>query len=251
MTQVIGVIPARWASVRFPGKILADISGKPLIQWVWERASQARKPDILLVATDDERIAEAVRAFGGKPVMTRPDHPSGTDRIAEVVQDLEGDVIINIQGDEPVIDPELIDEVAGALVDDPEWDMATAAAPIRGAYEQESPSVVKVVWGEYERALYFSRRSIPYVRDPGEMESAGRPTHWRHIGLYGYRRHFLERLTRAPVCPLEQAEKLEQLRALYIGARMKVIKSDTKSVGVDSPNDIERVENVLRQAGLV
>lgn len=251
MSNVIGVIPARWASVRFPGKILANVSGKPLIQWVWERASLAGKLDTLVVATDDERIERAVRKFGGEAVMTSPHHISGTDRIAEAVKDMEGDIIINIQGDEPVIEPELIDAIAEVLSADSRWDMATAATVIRGDYEREAPSVVKVVWGEDGRALYFSRRAIPYVRDPDILESAEEPVYWRHLGLYGYRRELLERLVATPPCLLEKAEKLEQLRALYIGARMKVITTDSISVGVDVPNDIDRAEHAMRKAGMV
>ncbi len=251
MNGVVGVIPARWASVRFPGKNLADLAGKPLIQWVWERASLAKRLDSLLIATDDGRIADVVEGFGGKAVMTRGDHPSGTDRVAEAVDSCVGDIVVNIQGDEPVIDPSLIDAVADALLSDNQYDMATVATALDGEYERESPSVVKVVCDEKDRALYFSRLGIPCVRDPGFMKGVDTQMHWRHVGLYGYRRDFLKRLISEPVCMLEQAEKLEQLRALYIGGYIKVVKTDAGSVGVDTPDDIELAEQALRKAGLV
>jgi 3-deoxy-manno-octulosonate cytidylyltransferase (CMP-KDO synthetase) len=243
--RVLGLIPARWGSTRFPGKSLAPICGKPLVQWVYERARQARRLAEVWVATDDERIRRAVENFGGRAVMTRPDHPSGTDRIAEAARGWAGDILVNVQGDEPLIDPRLIDEAAGALEADPSWDMATAAAPIRDAADTANPSVVKVVWAQDGRALYFSRAAIPFVRE------AGHPvTHYRHIGLYAYRRAFLDQLVAAPPCPLEEAEKLEQLRALHLGARMMVLVTAEIGPGVDSPEDVTRAETALRRAGL-
>ena len=249
MSAVAGVIPARWGSTRFPGKMLAELCGKPLIQWVWERASEARQLDHLLVATDDDRIAAAVDAFGGRAVMTRPDHPSGTDRIAEAVQKLRVEAVVNIQGDEPLIDPGLIDEVAAEIRDGSLWDMATAAEPIHDDALVAQPSVVKVVCDESARALYFSRSPIPYVREKDGEEGAA-PLYLRHIGIYGYRREFLERLVRTPPSRLELAEKLEQLRALHIGARMKVIITESSALGVDEPKDIALAEEALRRAGL-
>lgn len=249
--RAVGVIPSRWGSTRFPGKSLASIGGKPLLVWVVERARQARRLDGIWVATDDERIAEVARACGVNVAMTRPEHPSGTDRIAEAVQGIAADVVVNIQGDEPLIDPALIDRVAGSLEDEAGWDMATAAAPIRSAEELHNPDVVKVVRALDGRALYFSRSVIPFLRgaEPGFAPVAG--LHLRHIGIYGYRRIFLERLVKEPPSALENAEKLEQLRALAIGARMVVLDGEAPGIGVDSPADVPRAEALLRQAGLL
>lgn len=243
---VIGVIPARWGSTRLPGKALAPICGKPLIQWVLERVRLAKCLDEVVVATDDERIVSAVARMGGVAVMTRPDHPSGTDRVAEVASRSKAGVVINIQGDEPLIDPELIDRLAQVMVEGFEWEMATAATPIRSAEELQKPSVVKVVWGENGRAIYFSRSVIPFVRD---VMPAGL-RYWRHIGIYAYRRAFLDRVVAAPPCLLEQAEKLEQLRALHLGARMKVVETQEVGLGVDTPEDVGLAEAALRAAGL-
>ncbi len=249
MTGIIGVIPARWGSSRFPGKILFPILGKPLLQWVVERARQATVLDRLLVATDDERIRAAAQAFGAEVAMTSPAHPSGTDRIAEAVRGCAADVVINIQGDEPLIDPALIDELGRTLAADQRWDMATAAAPIREARDLAAPSVVKVVRARDGAALYFSRATIPFVRDAADG-AAPAGLHWRHIGLYAYRRTFLERLVQEPPCVLEQTEKLEQLRALWLGCRMKVLETNDVGLGVDTPEDVGRAEAALRKAGL-
>lgn len=248
--EVIGVIPARWGSTRFPGKSLAPICGKPLIQWVVERARLARSLRAVVVATDDERIRAAAQALGVEVAMTRPDHPSGTDRIAEAVQGRAADVVVNIQGDEPLIDPALIDSVGQALAGGDAWDMATAATAIRDEADVANPSVVKVVSDAAGRALYFSRAAIPFVREKDSGFAAGEPLYWRHIGIYGYRRSFLERLVREPPCVLEQAEKLEQLRALHLGCRMKVIRTAEVGLGVDTPEDVARAEKALRAAGL-
>ncbi|MFH0879799.1 MAG: 3-deoxy-manno-octulosonate cytidylyltransferase [Lentisphaerota bacterium] len=248
--SIAGVIPARWGSTRFPGKSLAPICGKPLIQWVMERARQARSLSSLWVATDDERIRSAVLDLGGQVVMTRSDHPSGTDRIAEAVKNSDAEVVINIQGDEPLIDPVLIDLLGTTLAEDPSWDMATAACPISDPADLANPSVVKVVWGAEGQALYFSRSIIPFVRDPEEREDAAPVLHWRHIGIYAYRRTFLEKLVKAPVCRLERAEKLEQLRALYLGCRMKVLPAESFGWGVDTPDDIAKAEEMLKRLGL-
>lgn len=248
MSTVAGIIPARWGSTRFPGKMLAPLCGKPLLQWVWEQAAKAGQLDRLRVATDDERIVEAVAAFGGEAVMTRPDHPSGTDRLAEAVRGMDVDAVINIQGDEPLIDPALIDELATEMRAGRAWDMVTAAEPIRDMSLVERPSVVKVVCDESGRALYFSRAPIPYIREKrgGDTDDG---LYLRHIGIYGYRRDFLERLVQTPPSRLEQAEKLEQLRALHIGARMKVIVTESLALSVDEPKDIPLAEEALRRAG--
>ena len=249
--RAIGVIPSRWGSTRFPGKSLALIGGKPLLVRVVERARQARRLDEILVATDDERIAAAARACGANAVMTRADHPSGTDRIAEAVRGLAADVGVNIQGDEPLIDPGLIDRVAGALADADGWDMATAASPLHSAEELHNSDVVKVVRALDGRALYFSRSPIPFVRGAAAGFPPVAGMHFRHVGLYGYRRAFLERLVKEPPCELENLEKLEQLRALALGCRMVVLDCDAAGIGVDSPADVPRAEALLREAGLL
>ena len=177
--------------------------------------------------------------------MTAAEHPSGTDRISEAVQALGADIVINIQGDEPLIDPQLIDRLAHVMKSDTRWDMATAAVPIDNADDLNDPSVVKVVWGENHRALYFSRAVIPFVRDrdaPGDVV-----IHWRHLGIYAYRKSFLDVMVKAPPSLLEKLEKLEQLRALHLGARMTVLESSQKAVGVDTPEDVKRVETILRK----
>jgi len=247
--SAIAVIPSRYGSTRLPGKSLLPLCGKPLVQWVYERARQARTLSRVIVATDDERIAEVVRGFGGEVVMTRPDHPSGTDRIAEAVQDLDADVVLNVQGDEPLIDPVLIDELARILTASSTWDMGTAATPLHDPADLANPAVVKVVWDAEGRAMYFSRAPIPHLRD-GAAGAVLAGLHWRHIGLYGYRRSFLQRLVQEPPCLLEQAEKLEQLRALHLGARMKVLTTEHAGLGVDTPEDVPRAEAALRAAGL-
>ena len=244
--RIIGVIPARWASTRLPGKSLIPLCGKPLVQWVAERASRARKLDGLLVATDDERIRKAVTQCGFQAVMTRADHRSGTERAAEAVAGRGAEVVINIQGDEPLIDPALIDAVAEMMAGN--CDMATAAAPIEGESDTENPSIVKVVWDRDGYALYFSRSVIPCVRDRDSRPGA--PLHWRHIGIYGYRQAFLDRFVAAPPCAIEEAEKLEQLRALYIGGRIRVIQTRYAGIGVDTPADVVAAEAAIREAGL-
>jgi 3-deoxy-manno-octulosonate cytidylyltransferase (CMP-KDO synthetase) len=242
----VGVIPARWGSSRLPGKSLIPLCGKPLIQWVVEGAGRAKSLRRLMVATDDGRIMDAVRQLGVEAVMTRPDHPSGTDRVAEAVQHVEADVVVNIQGDEPLIDPGLIDRLVAVMRADPKRDMATAAAPISRPADLDNPSVVKVVWNREGEALYFSRSAIPHVRDRGEESPGPGPVHWRHIGLYAYRKPFLERLVKEPPSRLERIEKLEQLRALHIGGRIAVVETREPGIGVDTPEDIPRVEAMLR-----
>ena len=242
---VIGVIPARWGSTRFPGKSLAPICGKPLIQWVIERASQAKTLDRVLVATDDQRIAQTARQCGAEAVLTRADHLSGTDRIAEAVAGCAAQLIVNIQGDEPAIDPRLIDDLVAVMRSEKKWDMATAAAPLNSAAEAASPSVCKVVFGQNGQALYFSRFPIPFVRD--KTGTPNKVLHWRHIGIYLYRKKFLAEFVAQPSCLLETAEALEQLRALYIGARIKVMQTDYCGKGVDTPADIAAAAAELKK----
>lgn len=237
---VVGVIPARYASSRFPGKALADIAGKPMIQWVYERASQARCLQRLLVATDDERIAQAVRRFGGEVVMTSPEHPSGTDRLAEAVRDVPCDVVVNVQGDEPLIDPRAIEQAVQPLLEDATMVMSTLATPITSEDVWRDPNVVKVVTDANGFALYFSRSSIPYHRDGTPPLNA-----LHHIGLYVYRRDFLLRFAALSPTPLEQLERLEQLRVLENGGRIKVVVTDYTAIGVDTAEDLEKVKAQL------
>ncbi len=247
MDRIVGVIPSRWGSTRFPGKSLVLISGKPMIQWVVERVKQARRLDAVIVATDDERIAECVQTLNIPDVqvaMTHSGHPSGTDRIAEAVQSMEMDAIINVQGDEPLIEPSLIDELA-KVISTGEWDMATAATPIEDEAQITDPSVVKALFNRHGQALYFSRSTIPHIRDPESISQAG--IYWRHIGIYAYRRDYLLKLVAEPPCALEELEKLEQLRALDMGCRMKVVKTQDFGIGVDTPEDVAKAERLLKQ----
>jgi len=249
MGNIVCVIPSRWGSTRFPGKSLALLAGKPMIQWVVERVMQAKMPHAIIVATDDRRIADKVLALGLAGVqvkMTRPDHPSGTDRIAEAVSDIETDVVINVQGDEPLIDPALIDKLACIMAAEEEWDMATAAAPMEDETLVHDPSVVKVVFNRHGQALYFSRSPIPYRRD---RDSDRQSVYWRHIGIYAYRRDYLLKLVQEKPCALEKLEQLEQLRALDMGCRMKVVRTKEFGIGVDTPEDIARAEALLKIRG--
>jgi len=248
--KLIGVIPARFASTRFPGKPLALIAGVPLIERVVRRCQLVRSFSEIIVATDDERIAVVARKFC-RVEMTRDDHPSGTDRIAEVATRVPAEAYLNVQGDEPLLDPTVIEAVAAGLRTSP---MSTAATPIQDLADYENPNVVKVVvtTGNPGRALYFSRRTIPYLRDvahqPVNAQLAAFPF-LKHLGLYGYRRDTLLELVRFPVSALEAAEKLEQLRALENGIAIGVARVQHESIGVDLPADVARVEAVLRLSG--
>ena len=245
--RVVGVIPSRWASTRLPGKSLVSICGKPLVQWVVEAAQKSSLINELLVATDDQRIVDAVEPLAIRAVMTSPDHPSGTDRIAEAVRGIDADIVVNIQGDEPLLDAGLLDQLVQVMIDDDRWDMATAATPILDESDIEKSSVVKVVTAQDGRALYFSRSVIPCIRDNDGI--SGRELYRRHLGVYVYRREFLERLVDTAPCALENAEKLEQLRALYIGANMIVVDTDDVGIGVDTPEDVVLVEKIISARG--
>ena len=244
--KTVGIIPARYASKRFPGKPLQLIAGKPLVQHVVERCREAQSLADVIVATDDERIAKVAREFCTVE-MTRTDHPSGTDRIAEVAARLDCDAVVNVQGDEPLIAPAVIDAVATALED---AKMTTAATPVRNIAEYSDPNAVKVVVDAAGRALYFSRRTIPFVRDSAEespeQQLAAFPF-LKHLGIYGYRRDTLKRLVEFAASPLEQAERLEQLRALENGIGIAVCLVEYESIGVDVPEDVQRVEALLRE----
>ncbi|MDP6524715.1 MAG: 3-deoxy-manno-octulosonate cytidylyltransferase [Kiritimatiellia bacterium] len=241
---VIGVIPARWGSTRFPGKSLTPICGKPLIQWVVESALRVASLDEVLVATDDDRIFAAAEDSGVGCVMTRADHPSGTDRVAEAVEGRNADVVVNIQGDEPLFDPILIDRLVEAIKSGGA-EMATAATPITQSAQLDDPGVVKVVKNQEGIALYFSRSLIPHVRDGDASAMDG--LHWRHLGVYAYSEPFLQRLVATPPCATEMAEKLEQLRALHIGGRIAVLETSDEGIGVDTPADVKYVERVISE----
>jgi 3-deoxy-manno-octulosonate cytidylyltransferase (CMP-KDO synthetase) len=240
------VIPARYASTRLPGKPLLRQTGKYLIQHVYERASKARA-DAVIVATDDQRIFDAVNGFGGRAVMTRDDHPSGTDRIAEVARGLDAEIIVNLQGDEPLIDPAAIDLLPELLGRDPEAAVATLATPIESLEQYRDPHCVKVVRDCRGRALYFSRSPIPHVRD-GQPDFARRPALFlQHLGLYAYRRDFLLNYAQLAPEPLEEYEKLEQLRVLAIGAAISVGVVEHAGRGVDTPGDYQRFVELWRR----
>lgn len=242
--STLAIIPARYGSRRLPGKPLSDIHGKPLIQYVWERARLARTVDRVLVATDDERIARAARGFGATVVMTSSDCASGSDRVAEAARDLDGPVVVNVQGDEPMLDPAAVDAAVEALRSDPGAGVGTPAAPLRPG-DRERPDVVKVVCDARGRALYFSRAPIPWQREPG-VEPPAR----RHLGVYAYRREVLMRLAELPPAPLEVAEGLEQLRALHHGIAIAVAAvEEVETVAVDTPADLERVRALLAPEG--
>ncbi|HBR15179.1 MAG TPA: 3-deoxy-manno-octulosonate cytidylyltransferase [Candidatus Omnitrophica bacterium] len=238
--KVIGVIPARWGSTRFEGKVLAKISGKPMIQHVWERAGQSRRLDELIIACDDKRVLEAAQQFGATAVLTSPDHPSGSDRIAEAVAQRDVDIVINIQGDEPLIQSSVIDDLARALLEDPSCVMATAIKVLDKKEELLSPNVVKVVVDKDNNALYFSRSVIPYNRDDQTI------TYYKHLGIYAYRKDFLFTFKELPKSLLEKAEKLEQLRVLESGFKIKTVVTDIETVGVDTPEDLACVEWLLK-----
>ncbi len=246
--NIVGILPARYASTRFPGKPLKLIAGKPLILHVVDQCRRAKTLSEVIVATDDERIRAAV-APHCRVEMTSDHHPSGSDRIAEVAGRLNCDAVVNVQGDEPLIDPEVIDMVASALTMS---EMSTAATPIKHLEEYENPNVVKVVTDLSGRALYFSRRTIPYLRDAATKPSAEQMSSFpflKHLGIYGYLRETLLNLVQHPVSALEQAEKLEQLRALENGISIHVCRVDYESIGVDTPEDVARVEAILQATG--
>ena len=237
--SVVAIIPARYESSRFPGKALADIAGRPMIEHVYRRASAARSVGVVIVATDDQRICDAVEAFGGRAQLTSPSHLSGTDRLAEVAAALTCDVVVNVQGDEPLIEPSMIDDAIAPFRTDPALQMTTLRRRIEDPRDLQNPNVTKIVCDREGYALYFSRAPIPYTR-----EGAAPAPAWRHIGLYVYRRQCLMRLTSLPATAMEKAEALEQLRALEHGIRIKAIETVHDSIGVDTPEDLEVVRQL-------
>ena len=239
--KILCVIPARYASTRLPGKPLADIVGKPMIQHVYERSAQATIPQQVVVATDDEKVFQAVQQFGGKVVMTSSEHQTGTDRLAEVASKYaEVDVIINVQGDEPLIDPKVIDELAQEFLNDTALQMASVMS-IMDTEDYQNPNAVKVVTDLNNNALYFSRSLLPYPRVAGKVNV------YKHIGIYAYKKDFLLKFAKLEPTPLEQSESLEQLRALENGYKIKMIKTKSKFIGVDSIEDLQTVNELLRK----
>jgi 3-deoxy-manno-octulosonate cytidylyltransferase (CMP-KDO synthetase) len=237
--KAIVVIPARYGSTRLPGKALADINGKPLIQWVYERAKDSTLQSDVIVATDDERIRDACIAFGAIVAMTSKDCKSGTDRVFEAVVDREADIVVNLQGDEPQIRGDMIDQLIRAIEDEG-LEMATLSAYITEPHDYKSPHSVKVVLDRNGFALYFSRAPLPFFQ-----QTISIPT-YRHVGIYAFTRRFLETFVRLPLGKLEQAESLEQLRALEAGYRIKVLLTDYEGIGVDTENDLERARKLLK-----
>jgi 3-deoxy-manno-octulosonate cytidylyltransferase (CMP-KDO synthetase) len=242
--RILGVIPARFASTRFPGKSLVKIAGKTMLQHVFERASLSRYLTQVIIATDDDRIFNEARSFGAPVRMTRADHPSGTDRVAEVASADQAQLVVNIQGDEPLIDPAAIDAAVLAMVDQTDAQMGTLKKRIDDPAEVTNPNVVKVVTALDGTAIYFSRHPIPYTRD-NPLDPANSTTLYKHIGLYVYRRDFLLGYSSLPVGPLEQAERLEQMRALENGFPIRVVETDYESMGIDTPDDFDRVSKLF------
>jgi len=241
--KILAVIPARYASSRFPGKALATLDSRTMLEHVYERATMSRYLTSVVIATDDRRIYNEARRFGARVQMTRPDHVSGTDRVAEVASAFEDvELVVNIQGDEPLIDPNAIDTAVLPLLEEPAIPMGTLKKRIEDPREISDPNVVKVVTDRFKNAIYFSRSTIPFPREGDKI------AHFKHIGLYVYRRDFLMRYPDMPLGVLEQAERLEQLRALENGFKIRVVETDYESLGVDTPEDLERVRSLFRAA---
>ena len=244
LAKVVVVIPARYGSTRLPGKPLVMLAGKPMIQRVYERAKLAKRADQVIVATDDERIVKAVEEFGGEARLTRPDHRTGTERVAEVAAHVEGDVIVNVQGDEPLLDPAAVDTAVTSLLEEPQASIATVATPIQKPGDIMDPNVVKTVLDFEGNALYFSRAPIPWVRDSGSKVLA---RHLKHLGLYVFQRDMLLEYPTLPPGELERIEQLEQLRWMENGWKIRVAEVEHDAVSVDVPEDVARVEKLLQK----
>lgn len=249
--KITAVIPARYASTRFPGKALAEIDGRPMIQYVYERAAQSKLISRVIVATDDPRIADAVSMIGGEVIMTSRDHETGTDRLAEVAANLDSDIIVNVQGDEPLIDPAMIDQALQPFLEEDDLQMGTVKTRIKCLHDFLSPNVVKVVTDNRGNALYFSRSPLPFFRDKwkdlkDESFSSGKLLCYKHVGLYVYRRDFLLKFASMPATFLEISEKLEQLRAIENGVTIRVVETEFESIGVDTPDDLLKVQEKYR-----
>ena len=250
--RTVAIIPARYSSTRFPGKPLADLVGKPMIQHVYERTCQASLVNRVIVATDDTRIADAIHRIGGEAIMTSTAHETGTDRLAEVAHGLEADIIVNVQGDEPLIDPAMIDQAIEPFLNNPALKMSTLKSRINCLHDFLSPNVVKVVTDSIGNALYFSRSPLPFFRDKwqdlkDEAFASGRLLCFKHVGLYVFKRDFLLEYAAMPQTFLELSEKLEQLRALENGIRIRVVETEFESLGVDTPEDLNKAKERLKQ----
>ena len=240
--KIACIIPSRYASTRLPGKPLRMIAGETLVHRVYERAALAKLPDIVIVATDNEKIESEVKSFGGRVMMTSPDHPTGTDRLAEVAASLpDYDIVVNVQGDEPFINPDVIDSLAKMLAERDDLDMTTAAAPLKED-EYDDPSAVKVVVNQKGEALYFSRSLIPYPRNEFSVPPL------KHVGIYAYRRDFLLAYAGMKQTPLEKTESLEQLRALEIGYKIGVIRIDSEDIGIDTEEDLKKANRLFERS---
>lgn len=244
--RTIGVIPARWGSTRFEGKVLADLLGKPVVQHVWENAKKAKTLDDLVVACDNERIMKVVEGFGGKAVYTSPDQPSGTDRLAEVVNPMDVKIVVNIQGDEPLVKPIMIDNLVMSLDDEKAAQMATMIKKIDDYSDLTNSNVVKVIFDKNGYAIYFSRYAIPYNRINAANKDK-KPVYYKHIGMYAFTKDFLFTFRNLPKSALENAEKLEQLRVLEYGYKIKVVETKFDTVGVDTHDDLIKVKEILLQ----
>jgi len=244
MMKAIGVIPARWGSTRFEGKILADLLGKPVVQHVWESAKKAKALDDLVVACDDERIMKVVEDFGGKAVYTSVDQPSGTDRLAEVVNPMDVKIVVNVQGDEPLVKPIMIDNLVMALEDEKIAQMATMVRRIEDSSELTDSNVVKAIFDKNGYAIYFSRYAIPYNRT-NSVDKEKLPVYYKHMGMYAYTKDFLFTFRNLPKSALENAEKLEQLRVLEYGYKIKVVETKFDTVGVDTHDDLMKVKEIM------
>jgi 3-deoxy-manno-octulosonate cytidylyltransferase (CMP-KDO synthetase) len=245
--KITAVIPARYASIRFPGKALAEIDGKPMIQHVYERTALAKLVSRTIVATDDSRIADAVHRIGGEAIMTSTAHETGTDRLAEVAMNLDADIVVNVQGDEPLISPDMIDQAIQPFLEESDLQMGTLKTRIKNLHDFLSPNVVKVVTDSLYNALYFSRSPLPFFRDKwkdlkDESFCCGKLLCYKHVGLYVYRRDFLLKFASMPPTFLEISEKLEQLRALENGVKIRVIETEFESIGVDTPDDLVKAQ---------
>jgi 3-deoxy-manno-octulosonate cytidylyltransferase (CMP-KDO synthetase) len=250
--KITAVIPARYASTRFPGKALAEIDGRPMIQHVYERTVQSKLVSRVIVATDDQRIVDAVSAFGGQSIMTSPDHETGTDRLAEVAAGLDSDIIVNVQGDEPLIDPGMIDQALQPFLVEADLQMGTVKTRIKCLHDFLSPNVVKVVTDARGDALYFSRSPLPFFRDKwkdlkDESFCCGKLLCYKHVGMYVYRRDFLLKFAAMPPTFLEISEKLEQLRAIENGIKIRVVETEFESIGVDTPEDLIKAQEQFRK----
>lgn len=249
MCRAVGIIPARFGSTRLPGKPLVAINGKPLVYWVWKQAKKAKSLDRVLVATDDARVQRVVQGFGGEAVLTSSAYASGSDRVAAVARKLDYGIVVNIQGDEPLISPAAIDRLVQALQKERDIKVATLAGPIRNESELHDRNVVKVVFDKNDLALYFSRHPVPFLTSNGKrvLRLQNLSTHYSHIGVYAYRKDFLLKFVSWKPSRLERLERLEQLRILENGYPIRVVKTQTKSISVDTPQDVKKVEKVLKK----